>query len=92
MVNAARLAHLDLSDERREALVADVERILAHVERMGALDLGGVEPLTHPLDRVGELSADDEGPALPTEVLMEMSPEAHPPFVKVPRVIDEGGA
>ncbi|GAB4515519.1 MAG: hypothetical protein Tsb0013_20090 [Phycisphaerales bacterium] len=92
LVNAARLAHLALPVAKREALVADVERILAHVERMSSMDLAGVEPLVHPLDGSGVLRADDPGPALGTDVLMGMGPETHPPFVKVPKVIDGGGA
>lgn len=92
LVNAARLAHLELDDERREAMVADVSRILEHIEKMGAMDLDGVDPLLHPLDGVGTLSADEPGEALPTEALMEIAPVTHPPYVKVPKVIDGGEA
>lgn len=92
LVRAARLAHLELDHERLEALCADVERVLVHVAMMREMDLEGVAALVHPLDRVGALAPDDEGGSLPTEALMEMAPEAHPPYVKVPRVIDGGGA
>ncbi len=92
LVKAARLAHLDLPGERLEALVGGAERILAHVERMGAMDLEGVEPLVHPLDGVGTLSSDEPGESLAADDLMGMAPVAHPPFVKVPKVIDGGSS
>lgn len=92
LVRAARLAHLDLSPEQLVALCADAGRTLGHVARMGEMDLEGVEPLVHPHDGVGTLAPDEPAGTLPTEDLMGMAPEAHPPYVKVPKVIDEGGS
>lgn len=92
LVNAVRLAHLDLTDDARDALVADAERILGHIETMRGMDLEGVEPLVHPLDGVGVMRDDDTGDALGQDALMGMAPATHPPFVCVPKVIDGGGS
>lgn len=91
LVNAARLAHLGMSDDERDALCADAEKILGHVETMRSMDLDGVEPLVHPLDGAGVMREDTAGGTIPTEALMGMAPASHPPFVRVPKVIDDGG-
>ncbi|MEM1423018.1 MAG: Asp-tRNA(Asn)/Glu-tRNA(Gln) amidotransferase subunit GatC [Planctomycetota bacterium] len=92
LVHAAKLAHLDLSDDAQEALCADALRILGHIETMREMDLGDVEPLVHPLDGAGVMRDDEPGGALDRDGLMGMAPAAHPPFVRVPKVIDGGGA
>lgn len=87
----ARLSRLELTDERireqRERLVA----VLGYVERLRELDLDDVEPLANPAEEVNRLRDDEPGEALAPETLAKMAPESYGVFVKVPKVIDEGG-
>jgi len=87
----ARLARLDLPPERVEAMRSQLDAVLGYVARLRELDLAGVEPLTNVADAVNRLDADEPGPTLPNETLMAMAPESSPPFIKVPKVLDEGG-
>jgi aspartyl-tRNA(Asn)/glutamyl-tRNA(Gln) amidotransferase subunit C len=86
----ARLARLDLPADRVEAMRSQLDAVLGYVARLRELDLAGVEPLTNVADAVNRLDPDEPGPTLPTDVLMKMAPAAEPPFIKVPKVIDEG--
>ncbi len=43
----AALARLELTDERAEAMRGELERVLAHAERLLAQDVEGVEPMAH---------------------------------------------
>lgn len=87
----AKLARLSLTDEQVAAFGPQMSAILGHMDTLRTLDLKGVEPLTHIGDSVNRLAADEPGPTLPTQVLMDMAPETTPPFVKVPKVLGEGG-
>jgi aspartyl-tRNA(Asn)/glutamyl-tRNA(Gln) amidotransferase subunit C len=87
----ASLARLSLSDAQVEQYRAQVSGILGYVDRLRELKLEGVEPLTHASDAVNRLDPDEPGPTLPNAVLMAMAPDPMPPFVKVPKVIGEGG-
>lgn len=94
----ARLSRLALSDEQLEAYRPQLDAILAHMTRLGSLDLGSVEPLTHPLEARNRMDEDVPRPGLPNEAFMAMAPETAPPFLKVPKVLgggsggDSGGA
>jgi aspartyl-tRNA(Asn)/glutamyl-tRNA(Gln) amidotransferase subunit C len=42
-----RLARLRTTDEEREALAAQLQRIVGYVEQLSEVDVAGVEPMTH---------------------------------------------
>lgn len=87
----ARLSRLALTEEQIERYRGQLGSVLAYVERLRELDLAGVEPLTNVADSVNRLAPDEPGPTLPNSVLMGMAPEPAPPFIGVPKVLDEGG-
>src|SRR5689334_21790732 len=87
----ARLARLAVTDDQVERLGRDLAAILGYVERLREIDLAGVEPLAHIGDAVNRLDHDTPGPTLPTQALMNMAPDPMPPFIQVPKVLDEGG-
>lgn len=86
----AHLSRLALSEEQIESYRAQLGAVLGHIDRLRTLPLEGVEPLTHPLDATNRMDEDVPRAPLPNEVLMEMAPDAAPPFIKVPKVL--GGA
>jgi aspartyl-tRNA(Asn)/glutamyl-tRNA(Gln) amidotransferase subunit C len=87
----ASLARLSLSDAQVEQYRSQISSILWYVHRLSELDLEGIEPLTHASEGVNRLDPDQPGPTLPNAALMGMAPDPMPPFVKVPKVIGEGG-
>jgi aspartyl-tRNA(Asn)/glutamyl-tRNA(Gln) amidotransferase subunit C len=87
----ARLSRLAITDEQARVYQGQLAAVLGYMERLRQVDLAGVEPLTHVSGAVNRLDEDVPGATLPTEALMGIAPDAMPPFVKVPKVIDDGG-
>lgn len=87
----ARLARLAIPEDQIEDHRARLGAILGYVDRLRTLDLSGVEPLAHVGEEPHRLRPDEPGPALPTETLMAMSPDTMHPFVRIPKVLGEGG-
>lgn len=75
VLHVARLARLRLSDEEVERMVGELSGILDHVDRIGNLDLEGVEPTSHVVALENVLRADEPRPSWPREVVLEQAPE-----------------
>ncbi|MFM9995838.1 MAG: Asp-tRNA(Asn)/Glu-tRNA(Gln) amidotransferase subunit GatC [Phycisphaerales bacterium] len=93
----AKLSRLALTDDQVEVYRGQLAAVLKYVERLRKVDLTGpggaaIEPLVHVGDATNRLDDDAPGQTLPTQTLMKMAPESLPPFVKVPRVMGDGGA
>ncbi|MEO0483978.1 MAG: Asp-tRNA(Asn)/Glu-tRNA(Gln) amidotransferase subunit GatC [Planctomycetota bacterium] len=92
----ARLARLAVTD-------ADIEPEAVRLSAvLGAMDVlreavaredepEHVTPMAHAGDETNRMRADAPGEALSNETLMAMAPETLAPFVRVPKVIGEGG-
>ena len=87
--HVARLARLDLSEQERERMSAELARILEHAELIQALDLDGVEPTSHPLPLVNALRPDEVGPSLGAEEALRGAPVEERGCFRVPRIIEE---
>ncbi len=75
VLHVARLAKLELSDEEVERMAAELSHVLDHIEKIGELDLEGVEPTSHVVDVVNALRADEPVPCLPRDVALAAAPE-----------------
>ena len=87
----ADLANLKLSDEEIVRLVADLDQILAHMDRLNGIDTSGVEPMTQVLyaaEETATLRADIERPPLGSEIALANAPLASNGYFKVPLVIE----
>lgn len=87
----ARLARLEVADDKIDEFRLRLGAVLGYVERLRELDLKGVEPLAHAGEAVHRLRDDAVADALDTRVLTEMTPESMGAFVKVPKVLGDGG-
>jgi aspartyl-tRNA(Asn)/glutamyl-tRNA(Gln) amidotransferase subunit C len=87
----ARLSRLAITDQEVADLQTKLSVVVGYVERLRGIDLDGVEPLANVADSTNRLDEDVPGPTLPNEVLMGLAPAPMPPYVKVPKVLDEGG-
>lgn len=85
----AHLSRLALSDAQIEAYRAQLGVVLGHIDRLRSLALEGVEPLTHPLDATNRMDEDKVRDGLTNQALMEMAPDASPPFIKVRKVLGD---
>ena len=84
VLHVARLARLRLSDEEVERMADELSSILEHVERIGELDLDGVEPTSHVVDVENVLRPDEPRPSLPRERALAPAPDATGDGFRVP--------
>jgi len=85
VLHVARLARLRLSDAEVEVMVGELSGILGHVDRIGNLDLDGVEPTSHVVALENVLRS-DEAPwqSLPRDVALSQAPEPQDGAFRVP--------
>lgn len=81
------LARLKLPDDLVQKLTHDLEAILQHVDQLKAVNVTGVEPLTHAVPSVQPLREDQPQPSLgPTG--LQGSAGFSDRFVRVPKIMD----
>ena len=82
----ASLARLGLDDGRARALVAQLNTILQHMEVLGRVDVGGIEPMAA-VGSAGLPLRHDGGPAIPLARPLEaFAPVTREGFIVVPRL------
>lgn len=87
----AELARLDISDPAtRKALLADMERVIAFVEKLREVDTTGVEPLIFMTDEADVLRDDVAEVSLTRQEALMNAPVKDSDYFKVPRVVDKG--
>lgn len=87
----AELAHLELSDNEIETYLRQLDQILTYVEKLNLLDTNGVDPLAQVVaaGAPGVIWREDE--VRPCDVAgdaLAAAPDSHPPFFRVPKVIE----
>jgi aspartyl-tRNA(Asn)/glutamyl-tRNA(Gln) amidotransferase subunit C len=84
VLHVARLARLRLTDEEVERMSGELSTILDSIEKIGELDLDGVEPTSHVVDLENVLRADEPRPSLPRERALANAPDASDAGFRVP--------
>jgi len=84
VLHVAKLARLRLSDEEVERMVGELSGILEHVDRIGSLDLEGVEPTSHVVALENVLRADEPRPSLPRDAALASALEPSEGAFRVP--------
>ena len=82
------LARLELSEEERSHLQADLNKILEMVEKLQELDTENVAPLTYINEEVNVLREDEVKHQVDRETALSNAPDRNEAFFKVPKVID----
>jgi aspartyl-tRNA(Asn)/glutamyl-tRNA(Gln) amidotransferase subunit C len=86
----ALLSRLALSDEEKRLYTEQLNKIVAAVEKIGALDLEGVEPFVFAVPLSNVFRDDRETASLPREEALRPAPAKTPEGFLVPRVLAEG--
>lgn len=89
--HVARLARLDLSEAERDKMLSELQQILGHAEKIQALDLDDVEPMSHSVPMVNQVRADEVKPSLTQEEALANAPEVEDHRFKVPRIMEDEG-
>ena len=84
VLHVARLARLRLSDEDLQRMAGELSGILDHIDKIGELDLDGVEPTSHVIELQNVLRADEPRPSWPRERILEGAPDAAEEGFRVP--------
>lgn len=74
VLHVARLARLALDEGEVERMSRELSDVLAHIEKIGELDLEGVAPTSHVVDVVNALRADEPRPSLERDVALASAP------------------
>ena len=84
VLHVAKLARLRLSEEEVETMVGELSGILEHVDRIGNLELEGVEPTSHVVALENVLRPDEPRPSLSPGVALASAPEPQDGAFRVP--------
>ncbi|MDQ4130392.1 MAG: Asp-tRNA(Asn)/Glu-tRNA(Gln) amidotransferase subunit GatC [Actinomycetota bacterium] len=84
VLHIARLARLRLNDEEVERMSRELSTVLDHIERIGELDLEGVEPTSHVEELANVLRDDVPQPSMAPERAMEPAPDPAAGGFRVP--------
>lgn len=89
--HVARLARLDLSEDERAVMLSELQQILGHAEKIQALDLDDVEPMSHSVPMVNQVRRDEVKPSLTQAEALANAPEVEDHRFKVPRIMEDEG-
>ncbi|MEA2386847.1 MAG: aspartyl-tRNA(Asn)/glutamyl-tRNA(Gln) amidotransferase subunit [Thermoleophilaceae bacterium] len=74
VLHVARLARLELDEDEVTRMTGELSSILGHIEKIGELDLDGVEPTSHVVAVENALRPDEPRPSLPRELALANAP------------------
>ncbi len=86
--HVARLARLDLSDEEKSRLAAQLGLILEHAAKVGEVATADVPPTASAIPRANVLRTDEPRPSLATDEALSNAPEAEGDRFRVPRIVE----
>ena len=90
VAHVAKLARLELAPGRNEQYRTQLAAVLAHIAKLDAVDIVGVEPMAHPFEASNRLDDDEPVEGLPIEAILRNAPAAEGRFLAVPKVLAEG--
>jgi len=84
----AQLARLHVDDSEAEEVTHRISDILELINKMQAVDTENIEPLSHPLDAVQRLRADEVTESNRRDELQTIAPASEAGLYLVPKVIE----
>lgn len=86
----AHLARLDFEANEKEAIKADLQKILGFCEKLNEVDTEGVEPLIYMTDDTNVLRNDEVKGHLTKEEALLNAPAKDSDYFRAPKVINKG--
>jgi aspartyl-tRNA(Asn)/glutamyl-tRNA(Gln) amidotransferase subunit C len=86
--HVAMLARLDLTDDEKRAMTAQLGEILRYVNTLNELDTESVEPTAHILPVRNVLRDDALRPSLDLHAVLKNAPKRTGDLFQVPRVVE----
>ncbi|MEQ9187795.1 MAG: Asp-tRNA(Asn)/Glu-tRNA(Gln) amidotransferase subunit GatC [Cryomorphaceae bacterium] len=85
----SELSRLRFDGAEKENIKRDLEKMLAFVERLNAVDTASVEPLVYMTDEPLQLRKDEVGQELSPAEALKNGPSHDSDYFKVPKVLDK---
>jgi len=85
----AHLARLEFDEKATEAIVKDMNNMLAFVNKLGEVDTSNVEPLIYMSDEVNVLREDEVKQEITQAQALKNAPQKDSDYFKVPKVINK---
>jgi len=84
----AALARLSLDADAQTRAAEDLEKIIAMIDAMQAVNTDGIEPMAHPLDATQRLREDVVTETVVRDDFQKIAPETAEGYYLVPRVVE----
>lgn len=91
VLQTAQLARLHLPADEVEATQRDLAAILGYIDSLAALDVAGVEPMTHAVVQPLRLRPDVPGEQLTADEALGDAPRRDGDLIVVPKVVEGSG-
>ena len=86
--HVARLARIELTDEEKATLKAQLGQILEHAAKVGEVAAEDVQPTSYAIPRANVYREDEPEPSLPVDEALGNAPDRHGDRFKVPRIAE----
>jgi aspartyl-tRNA(Asn)/glutamyl-tRNA(Gln) amidotransferase subunit C len=84
VLHVARLARLRLAEDEIDKMSSELSTVLDHIEKIGELDLEGVEPTSHVIEIENVFRPDEPRPSWPRDQVLAEAPDAAAGGFRVP--------
>ena len=84
----ATLARIDLRPEEREDIGASLGEIVRYIEKLGEVNIEGVEPTSHPHPLKNVFREDVRKECLAREDALANAPETTGPLFRTPKIVE----
>lgn len=89
VAHVAHLARLRLSDDELGIFTRQLGAVLEHAKDVEALQLDGVEPMSHPFPLENVTREDEVGEMLDRDKVLDQAPAAEDGRFQVPRILGD---
>lgn len=88
VARVCELAHFDMTDAERAEIQGQLDKILGYVEKIGELDLDGIEPTLYGQPVTNVFRDDKNEPSLAVEAVLANAPQSIGQEFKVPKIVE----
>ncbi len=88
VARVCELAHFDICAEEMTEFQAQLDNILAYVNKLDELNLEGIEPTMYGQPVVNSFREDVVTPSLPREDVLRNAPDSANDEIKVPKIVE----
>lgn len=88
VIKIAHLARINIDESDTKEYLTNMNSLLDLVNQMQAVDTTNIEPLSHPMDSVQRLRADEVGEIDNRALLQSVAPSIDDGLFLVPKIID----